>query len=248
MSCRYETQFLARLAPLDRELVVDDEHDGLTTERWTSGSFPLERENPARVAVLVAHDPELEVGRVDLLYERDGWLCAAFRLRDDLPGRTAAEQTKVGTPVSIGAKIHRVGSIDLSFLKEISLVPRAAYAGAEVTKLLSLPAFPLATWPPIERKDTETTTVESSKPSPPATSDRAGGEVFYGGGRYADGVIKRGRDKAAAETEELHRRLEWAERHLGRADFETILTNLKIELGLESDLFRRSGGVRRVAA
>jgi hypothetical protein len=117
--------------------------------------------------VLVAHDPTLEVGRVDLLYERDGWLCAAFRLRDDPLGKTAAEGTKVGTPVSIGAKIHRAAGIDFSFLQEISLVPQAAYAGAEVTSLISMPRFPLATWPPIERKGSETTVGSSPPPRRP---------------------------------------------------------------------------------
>ena len=74
-----------------------------------------------------------------------------------------------------------------------------------------------------------------------ATPDRdTAGEdvVFYGGGPYSGGVITRRDHKAEAEDAQLRRRLDWAERYLGRADFEQILTNFRIELGYESDLHR----------
>ena len=63
-------------------------------------------------------------------------------------------------------------------------------------------------------------------------------EVIYGADPYGGGVVKRHDRKAEAEDKALRRRIEWAERHRGRADFELILTNLGAECGYESGLLR----------
>jgi hypothetical protein len=105
-----------------------------------------------------------------------------------------------------------------------------AYRGAKITSIY-------------EPKPATRTTPRPLPAARKPTAAVPAGEVFYGGGPYGGGVIKR--HDHDAETAELHRRIAWAERHHGHADFEVILTNLRIELGYESDLLR---GVRGVAA
>ena len=90
-------------------------------------------------------------------------------------------------------------------------------------------------------RERERTEAKPKPPKPaapkPTTQPTAGGEVIWGGGPYSGGTIKRRNSKDEAELAELHRRLEWAEGHQGRApDFETIHTNLMIELGYENRL------------
>lgn len=139
------------------------------------------------------------------------------------------------TPASLSQKILErssfyAGLIRHALLDEVSLLSPGVK-----------PAEPLAKVVLLERA--EKPSVPAARPtSAPARATRsvAGGEVFYGAGPYGgSGVIKRRNHKAEAETDELNRRLEWAERHHGRADFEQILTNLRIELGYESSLHVR---------
>jgi hypothetical protein len=184
--------------------------------------------------VLVVHDEALEIGRLDLVYERDGWLCCASRLREDPTEKVAAETIGIGTPMSIGAKIRRAAGRDFAYLEEVSLVPRGAYRGAEVTGRISLPWFPLPTWPPIERA--AETTVGSPTPSPPATpSDRAGGEVLKQPTNTAPITTYVHRGPASISDNawmlELKRRMDWLERSTGRpADMEIVLRGLRREI------------------
>lgn len=244
-----QTQWLAKLAPLDQDLVVHDEH-GLTRERWTSGAFPAAMKDPSSVRVLVAHDPTLEVGRLDIVYERDGWICCAFRLRDDPAGQAAAETINVGTAMSIGAKIRRLAGRDFPYLEEVSLVPSGAYRGAEVTGRVSLPWSPLPTWPPTARA-TETT-VPSPTPSPRAPSNRGGEVLKQPASTGATAThLHRGRPVSdSAWKQELERRLDWLEAATGRpADTEAVVRGLRREIDgpTADELYAETIGRSRMA-
>jgi hypothetical protein len=138
----------AKVVPLD------------THESWSISDFAAASERPWRIPVLINHDPALEVGPLYLIRERAGWLEADLTLDDTPLGREAAERMRIGQPVSVGAR-ELMGNVPLRWVRELSLVERAAVPGAQV----------------IGRREHR-----SSTTMPPAATTRAAaGEVIYGG-------------------------------------------------------------------
>ena len=173
------TEFLyyARLAPLDQTLIVSGKH-GRTLEHFDSSIFALEREQPERVAVLLDHDERRNVGHLDTLFNRNGWLIGTFRLnqRSSWSG-VAKDRLEIGTPVSLAWEPNAMGDFLGDGIKrmvcgqllEVSIVPDGAIRGAEIIRKIALPQ-------------------KSRLPSPspqarPTTSNRVepAGEVVYGG-------------------------------------------------------------------
>jgi hypothetical protein len=173
------TEFLyfARLAPLDETLIVSGKH-GHTIEYFNASLFALEREQPERVAVLLDHDERRNVGHLDTLFNRDGWLVGTFRLNQRSSWSGVAEDLlEIGTPVSLAWEPNAMGDFLGDGIKrmvcgqllEVSIVPDGAIRGAEIIRKIPLPQ-------------------KSRVPSPspqarPTTSNRVepAGEVFHGG-------------------------------------------------------------------
>jgi phage head maturation protease len=247
----YDRTYSAQIAPCSadwREAIhngIDVVDDG---RRWTESIAEnafLPTTKP--VPVLLSHDEAKPVGEVIVRIAHKGWFHVDFKLNaSKLHSCIAADRLKVGTPVSIGFRTlghdkslaekgvmrHTLVRFDELSILRADEIP--AYRGAKITSI----------YEPKPKPATRTT----PKPAARATAAVPTGEVFYGAGPYGGGsaVITRRDHKAEAEDAELRRRLDWAERHCGRADFELILTNLKIELGYESDLMRHR--MRGVAA
>jgi hypothetical protein len=69
---------------------------------------------------------------------REGWWCAEFMLDRDVPN----VELEVGQAVSVGLDYLKIGSGE-PYLREISIVPRGAVEGAEVTRRVALEPVPV---------------------------------------------------------------------------------------------------------
>jgi hypothetical protein len=219
--------YVARLAPLDRDIAANSQKRGLTLEHCHAAIFALERKRPDRVQVLLDHDERRVVGHLDTLTARDGWLEGTFRLDERSTWSGVAEnRLKVGTPVSVcytptaSSDWMRDGirRMVCAELHEVSIVPRAAIPGAEI--ILKLPARKPK---PTPASDSKPTTSVAAAPAPkPAPASASAHRTTVD--TYA----------------ELQRRIDFAEANGHRADVEQIICNMKAELGL--------GGIERAWA
>jgi hypothetical protein len=170
--------YFARLAPLDKTLVVSGTH-GRSVEYFDSRIFALERQEPRRVRVLLDHLEDRDVGHLDTLFNSRGWLIGTFRLnqRSSWSG-VAEDRLDVGTAVSIAWEPNAMGDWKGDGIKrmmcgellEVSIVSSGAIRGAEVIHKIPLP----------EKKARVPTLSPRARA---ATSERSepAGEVFYGG-------------------------------------------------------------------
>ena len=131
--------YTARLVPLGRAVRIPDADEPTRRDvyEFTTESFTLERTSKGRVRipVLVDHDPALRVGEVGLLYVRRDWFCADFQLDRDIPDDIEFD---IGQPISVGIDKLLIGSEGV-FLREVSLVSRAAVSGAEIVSRWPIP-------------------------------------------------------------------------------------------------------------
>ena len=187
----FARQWDARIAPIDEPLLSRFGGE-LVRESFEPWSFQGYSRRP--VPVLINHDPDLHIGYVDLVMQRDGWHEASFRLDRSLLRDEAAEFVRVGMPVSVGCRSvtqerdgnnlrHRA-----CILEEISIVGpdlRPGYKGAEIIRSM----------PFTERTKTEPPKrAQTALPLAGVSSDHdAAGEVIYGNGktitRYFDNAI-----------------------------------------------------------
>jgi hypothetical protein len=158
--------YVARLAPVNRDLIANSPISGVTHEYFERSIFALERKQPERVKVLLDHDERREVGQLAQLTVNRGWLEGVFYLDETRSWSGVAEdRLKLGTPVSIaytsqassdwkgdGLRRMLVGE-----LHELSIVKHGAIPGAEI--IMTIP--------------------RRSKPKAPQR--QAVGEVIYGG-------------------------------------------------------------------
>jgi hypothetical protein len=173
------TEFLcfARLAPLDETLIVSGKH-GRTIEHFNSSLFALEREQPERVAVLLDHDERRNVGHLDTLFNRNGWLVGTFRLNQRASWSGVAEdRLEIGTPVSLAWEPNAMGDflgdgikrMVCAELHEVSIVDRGAIPGAEIIRKIALPQKSRVLSPSPQVRPTTSNRVEPA------------GEVIHGG-------------------------------------------------------------------
>ena len=73
----FARQWDARIAPIDEPLLSRFDNE-LVRESYEPWSFQGYSRSP--VPVLINHDPNLHIGYVDLVMQRDGWHEASFRL------------------------------------------------------------------------------------------------------------------------------------------------------------------------
>ena len=147
------------------------------------------------------HQRLKEIGRVNRLIARCGWSEAEFSLDTDM------NELEIGQPVSLAVQTLGVGS-GIPFITEVSVVQRGAVKGAVVRNRRLLPI---------------------AKPEPPKPITATPTLVAVA----APKVIRRdwAAERAAAETAELNRRLDWLEQHTGRpADTEAVIVGMQREL------------------
>jgi hypothetical protein len=243
----YDRTYSAQIAPCSadwREAIrngIDVVDDG---RRWTESIAEnafLPTTKP--VPVLLSHDESKPAGEVLVRIAHKGWFHVDFKLdASKLLACVAADRLRVGAPVSIGFRTLKhdeqlaksgVMRHTLARFDELSILGPGeigAYRGAKITRI----------YEPKPKPATRTTSKPSRAARKPTPAVPAG-TVFYGASPYGGGsaVITRRDHKAEAEDAELRRRLDWAEQHQGRVDFELILTNLRLELGYESRLHLR---------
>ena len=207
--------YVARLAPVDRDIAARSQKHGLTLEHFPGAIFALERKHPERVQVLLDHDERKAVGRLDTLTTRDGWLEGTFRLdeRSSWSG-VAEDRLKVGTPISVAYTTTAQGDwmrdgirrMVCGELHEVSIVPRAAIPGAEV--ILKVPAPKPK---PASKPATSAAAVPIRKPAPASTTAA---------------------HRTTPDTyAELQRRIDYVEANGHRADVEMIISNMQAEVG-----------------
>jgi phage head maturation protease len=234
MSDAYDKLYTAKIAACtanDREAIrngIDVNDEG---QRWKESIREGSLITPAHktLPVLLSHDNKKPVGEIQRVFSEDGWWWADFTLD---PSKTfscvAADNLRVGSPVSVGYRTLRhdeslakagVKWHTSAILDEVSVLNHGehpAYSGAEIAFIL-----PHKRVPRTAKSPPATATPEPRKPARTQIIHRAA-------------VVQPDPD-----IEELHRRIDWAERRTGRpADVETILTNLRVELGYENDPLR----------
>lgn len=168
--------YVARLAPLDQDVIVRTDKHGLTREHFHQCVFALERKQPNRVKVCLDHDDDKPVGHLDTLARDNGWLTATFRLdeRSSWSG-VAEDRLTVGCPVSISwspitTTVWRDGiqRMLVGELHEVSIVNHAAIPGAKV----------LYKWPIRKQEPSVKPMRRAAGASPPATE----GQIIWGDG------------------------------------------------------------------
>jgi hypothetical protein len=187
----FARQWDARIAPIDEPLL--SRFDGeLVRESFEPWSFQGYSRSP--VKVLINHDPDLHIGYVDLVMQRDGWHEASFRLDRSLLRDDTAELVRVGMPVSVGCRSvtrERNGNTlrhRACILEEISIVGadhRPGYKGAEIIR--SMP-FSERTKPAVSPNPS------AAQVAAPAAAD----EVILGGQRIFRGTAARCSQSAAS--------------------------------------------------
>ena len=118
--------YQAALVPLDRPVTMPDDRGQPFTHTYTEDTFDVQRANAHNVKVCVGHDPDLEVGRLELLLTHAGWWRCTFRVDADI-----GDELKVGQPVSVGLAVMPSGN---PILREVSLVASARIAEAQITR------------------------------------------------------------------------------------------------------------------
>jgi hypothetical protein len=110
------------------------------TSTFDDKAFEIERTAKTKPEVWVNHNRALRIGQVVMLYvsRREGWWCAEFVLDRDVPN----VELEVGQAVSVGLDYLKIGSGE-PYLREISIVPRGAVKGAEVTRRVALEPAPV---------------------------------------------------------------------------------------------------------
>jgi len=195
-----------RLLPFGVPVSIPDGKTGRpNVSTFADGTFELELGSRRKQPILVAHDPSVRVGEVVMLYKSRGWLCCDFMLDPDLPN-----VLEVGQPLSVGLSYLLIGS-GSPFLREISIVPAGAVAGAEIVRRSELPpakpAKPTPSTPPPNR--TTTTTPAVAHPRTVATRTQHDEE----------------------QRAEVSRRMDRIERLTGRpANMEDVLAAMHLEL------------------
>lgn len=244
-------RYVARLAPCTTT-VADAVHDGARclerdghwwTESIASGGlvWPLKA-----VPVLLDHEPSQRVGFVTDVRERDGWHECEFVIDRDRP---LADEVigflRVGTGVSIGAQSHEkddaVADLGLRVkrhtsveLEEVSILvpPRAsAYKGAKVTEILERGTQR-------DRDRWERERAERKAAAAPTSVAAAGPAVLHRNPVSA---------RAAAEDEELRRRIDFYADNGIPIDVEQVIVNLQEELLGHPSLDRLYARHRRAA-
>lgn len=122
--------YTARLVPIGVPVRIPVE-DGSAPElqTFTDWSFEIERTSRTKPEIWIDHDRSLRIGRVGMLYRHAEWWSADFLLDAEVPDDVTFE---VGQPVSVGLSQLKIGSGG-TWLREISIVSRAAVQGAEIT-------------------------------------------------------------------------------------------------------------------
>jgi hypothetical protein len=129
VSTRY--LYSARLVPIGTPVRIPYlVGGGSKVSTFTAEDFAIERTAKTKPPVWVAHDRNLGIGRIVQLYTDAGreWWCACFAMAREVPDDVEFE---VGQPVSVGIHQGRSGG---TYLDEISIVPRSAVKGAEITR------------------------------------------------------------------------------------------------------------------
>jgi hypothetical protein len=203
--------YSARLLPIGRTVNVPKLDGTPDFSTFHEKSFEVERTSKRLPDLCVAHDRDTIIGTIQMLYVYRDWWCCDFSLDPALPN-----ELECGQPVSVGLDV--IGSGHGSpFLREISIVPRGAVKGAEITSRVALKPKP------VEQKPQPTPDPARSAPAPVDVIPHDPRPVHI---CRQPAVSSRDR----AEDAELRRRLDWLEKHTGRYDVEAVVLGLQREL------------------
>jgi hypothetical protein len=197
----------ARLVPIGTPVNIPDANTrqpNITT--FHERSFEIERTSKTKPEIWVDHDPDIRVGKVWLLYTSRSWWMCDMALDPELPN-----ELELGQPLSVGLSYLRIGSGE-PYLREISIVPHGAVAGAEITRRSELPPAKPAKPTPSPPPPNRTTT---NKPAVVAHPRTVATRTQHEEDRWA----------------EVSRRMDRIERLTGRpANMEDVLAAMHLEL------------------
>ena len=216
---RYQYEYTAKLVPLNVPLTIP-ERDGQPSFSYTFDhqTFAGEKGSKRVIDVCDDHQRHKVIGKVNKLIAQLGWWECEFTLDTDQP------ELERGQPVSIGLQTLGIGS-GIPFITEVSVVPHGAVKGAVVRNRRLLPVAEPEPAKPIAAS-TKPTLVAAT----PATATRPV-RVMSRAQTHRDA-------RRHAEEDELNRRLDWLEQHGIRPDMETVIENMKADLGNGDTLAR----------
>ena len=101
--------YTASLLPIGKPVTMPVERDQPFTYVYGDDAFDAQRSAARNVAVCIAHDRDMQIGKLEQLLTHAGWWRATFMLDADI-----GDEVRPGQPVSVGLAIMPSGNPVLS--------------------------------------------------------------------------------------------------------------------------------------